>query len=192
MIEYISRLLAKFLFEDNNEKSSEEEIDILQYGIECIINILIPLIIIFIYAFRSHLTFDLYIWLFSFLILRNYIGGYHASSHVRCIILSSIVGIISLIIISQMSTAYFIIKMLIIILFFIVFLITGPMLQNESYSHMKQSLRQKALWTLIIYTICILLLFFLNIHYWTSLYIGTISACVLYIIEFLIRKYKTN
>lgn len=189
MIEYISRLLAKSLYDDNTEKSSCEEIEVLQYGIECIINMLIPLIIIFIYAFLSHKTLDMFIWLFSFLLLRNFIGGYHASSHIRCIVLSSIVGILSIIFISHMSTAYFTFKMLIIVLFFIVFLMIGPMLQNESYNHMQQSLRQKAIWIFIFYITIILLLFFLNLHYWASLYIGTVSSYVLYIIEYLIRKY---
>lgn len=91
MIEYISRLLAKSLYNDDTEKSSYEEIKILQHGIECIINTLIPLVIIFIYAIFSHRTLDMFIWLFSFLLLRNFIGGYHASSHIRCIVLSSFV-----------------------------------------------------------------------------------------------------
>ena len=91
-----------------------------------------------------------------------------------------------------MSTAFFIFKILIIVLLFTAFLMIGPMLQNQSYIYMKQSLRKKAIWTFLIYIASIFLLFFLNIQYWTSLYIGTISACVLYLIEFLIRKYKSN
>lgn len=192
MIENISKFLAKLLCDDNTEKSSCEEIEVLQYGIECIINILIPLIIIFIYSFCSHKTLDMIIWFFSFLLLRNFIGGYHASSHIRCIVLSSIVGILSIILVSRMSTAYFSLKLLIIVLFFIVFLMIGPMLQNDSYNHMKQSLSMKAIFTFVIYLAGILLLFFLNLQYWASLYIGTISAFVLYIIEFLMRKHKTN
>lgn len=192
MIEYISRLLAKWLYDGNNtDKSSYEEIEVLRYGIECIINTLIPLIFIFIYAFLSHRTLDMFIWLFSFLLLRNFIGGYHASSHIRCIVLSSIAGILSIIFISHISTEYFIFKILIIVLLFIVFLMIGPILQNESYNHMQQSLRQKAICIFIFYITIILLLFFLNLHYWASLYIGTVSACVLYIIEYLIRKYKS-
>lgn len=192
MIEHLSRLIAKSLYNNTAEKSSSEEIERLQYGIECIINILIPLIIIFIYAFLSHKTLDMFIWFLSFLLLRNFIGGYHTSSHIRCIILSSFVGILSIILISNMSTAFFIFKILIIVLLFTAFLMIGPMLQNQSYIYMKQSLRKKAIWTFLIYIASIFLLFFLNIQYWTSLYIGTISACVLYLIEFLIRKYKSN
>jgi accessory gene regulator B len=192
MIEHLSRLIAKSLYNNTAEKSSSEEIEMLQYGIECIINILIPLIIIFIYAFLSHKTLDMFIWFLSFLLLRNFIGGYHTSSHIRCIILSSFVGILSIILISNMSTAFFIFKILIIVLLFTAFLMIGPMLQNQSYIYMKQSLRKKAIWTFLIYIASIFLLFFLNIQYWTSLYIGTISACVLYLIEFLIRKYKSN
>lgn len=192
MIEHLSRLIAKSLYNNTAEKSSSEEIEMLQYGIECIINILIPLIIIFIYAFLSHKTLDMFIWFLSFLLLRNFIGGYHTSSHIRCIILSSFVGILSIILISNMSTAFFIFKILIIVLLFTAFLMIGPMLQNQSYIYMKQSLRKKAIWTFLIYIASIFLLFFLNIQYWTSFYIGTISACVLYLIEFLIRKYKSN
>ena len=41
MIEHLSRLIAKSLYNNTAEKSSSEEIEMLQYGIECIINILI-------------------------------------------------------------------------------------------------------------------------------------------------------
>ena len=161
MIEHLSRLIAKSLYNNTAEKSSSEEIEMLQYGIECIINILIPLIIIFIYAFLSHKTLDMFIWFLSFLLLRNFIGGYHTSSHIRCIILSSFVGILSIILISNMSTAFFIFKILIIVLLFTAFLMIGPMLQNQSYIYMKQSLRKKAIWTFLIYIASIFLLFFL-------------------------------
>ena len=176
MIEYISKLLAKSLYTDKNtEESSYEEIAILQYGIECIINTFIPLIIIFIYAYFSHRLPDMFIWLFSFLLLRNFIGGYHASSHIRCIILSSIVGILS-----------------IILVLFVGFLSIGPILQNESYNYMEKKIRQKAICLFISFIAGILLLYLLKIHYWVSLYIGTVSAYVLYIIEYFIRKYKAS
>lgn len=160
MIEHLSRLIAKSLYNNTAEKSSSEEIEMLQYGIECIINILIPLIIIFIYAFLSHKTLDMFIWFLSFILLRNFIDGYHTSSHFRCIILSSFVGILSIILISNMSTAFFIFKILIIVLLFTAFLMIGPMLQNQSYIYMKQSLRKKAIWTFLIYITSIFLLFF--------------------------------
>lgn len=192
MIEHISRLLAKSLYDDNNtEKSSKEEIDILQYGIECIINFFIPIIIIYVYALLSHSSLDMLIWLFSFLLLRNFIGGYHASSHICCIISSSIIGILSIYSISRISTEYFIFKILLIILFFIMFLKIGPILQDESYNDIQQSLRRKTIWTFVIYIAIILLLFFFNIHYWASLYIGTVSSYILYIIEYLKRIYQS-
>lgn len=195
MIEYISRFLAKLIYDCNaadaaEEVSREEEIEILQYGIECIINILIPLIIIFIYACFSHRLPEMFIWLFSFLILRNFIGGYHASSHIRCMIFSSMVGILAILYISHMSTELSIIKIIILILLFLIFLLIGPITQNESYNHIRQSLYQKATWTFVIYIAGILVLSFLHLPYWTALYIGAVSACVLYIIEYLKRKYK--
>ena len=193
MIEYISKLLAKSLYTDKNtEESSYEEIAILQYGIECIINTFIPLIIIFIYAYFSHRLPDMFIWLFSFLLLRNFIGGYHASSHIRCIILSSIVGILSIILMTHISSEQFIFKIILILVLFVGFLSIGPILQNESYTYMEKKIRQKAICLFISFIAGILLLYLLKIHYWVSLYIGTVSAYVLYIIEYFIQKYKAS
>ena len=159
---------------------------------ECIINTFIPLIIIFIYAYFSHRLPDMFIWLFSFLLLRNFIGGYHASSHIRCIILSSIVGILSIILMTHISSEQFIFKIILILVLFVVFLSIGPILQNESYNYMEKKIRQKAICLFISFIAGILLLYLLKIHYWVSLYIGTVSAYVLYIIEYFIRKYKAS
>ena len=101
MIEKISFYLAKKIYicsEANNLCVADEEnedIQVLQYGIECIINMSIPFIVIFGYAWYFKMLMPMIIWMTMFLSLRNYIGGYHANSHFQCI-LYSIVYIIDL------------------------------------------------------------------------------------------------
>lgn len=93
MIEKISRIISyKLLLFRNADEISNDDLDILQYGLECIINTLIPIIIFLIVAFHQHMIFDLVLWLITFLITRNYIGGYHARTHLRCIFISTITG----------------------------------------------------------------------------------------------------
>lgn len=62
--------------------------EVLRYGIECIINMNIPLIFLLVYAWHVRMLLSAIIWFATFLTLRNYIGGYHASSHWQCILYS--------------------------------------------------------------------------------------------------------
>ena len=92
MIEKLAFVLAKNIYlsvetEDihkNNLKN--EEIEVLRYGIECIINMSIPLMFLLVYAWHARMLLSAIIWFATFLALRNYIGGYHASSHWQCIL----------------------------------------------------------------------------------------------------------
>ena len=90
MIEKISHYFSKQL------AANTEEEEILQYGFECLINTFIPVIFFLVFAIVQNMITETMIWLILFLLLRNYIGGYHASSHVRCIVISTIYGLTAL------------------------------------------------------------------------------------------------
>lgn len=102
MISKISTKLAEKLY-NLSRNPVQPEIEILQYGIECIINILFPLLVVFIYSFFICNYIDMIFWSFSFLLLRNYLGGYHAPSHTLCLITSCFYGIISIYLISKIE-----------------------------------------------------------------------------------------
>lgn len=103
MIQSISHYFSEKL------ASNSEEQEVLQYGFECLINTLIPTIFYFLFALAQSMIFETIIWLVLFLLLRNYIGGYHASSHGRCIAISTLYGLLTLFCIDNFKSihAYF-------------------------------------------------------------------------------------
>lgn len=97
MIEKISAILAKWILQNTTTSPSDsDEYELLEYGIECIINTLIPIIFFITYSLSQCMFVEMLCWFITFLYIRNVIGGYHASSHISCIIVSTIYGIISL------------------------------------------------------------------------------------------------
>lgn len=92
----ITRLASYFsVFIGNILNYDEDDTEVLVYGLECILNTLITTILIVIFGFVSgHLTFCI-IWIVFFPVLRSKIGGYHAPKHYLCIISSTSLCIIS-------------------------------------------------------------------------------------------------
>lgn len=66
------------------------------YGMECFISECIANILLFAIALPLHQGRMMLFWLISFLAIRVHIGGYHASTHWMCLIISTLVGIGSL------------------------------------------------------------------------------------------------
>lgn len=60
------------------------------------INMSIPFMVIFVCAWYFKMLIPMLIWCVMFLMLRNYIGGYHAKTHFRCILYSSVYGVIAM------------------------------------------------------------------------------------------------
>ena len=52
--------------------------------------------VIFVCAWYFKMLIPMLIWCVMFLMLRNYIGGYHAKTHFRCILYSSVYGVIAM------------------------------------------------------------------------------------------------
>ena len=83
MIEKISYYLAKKIYMCSEADvtcvvdEKNEDVQVLQYGIECMINMSIPVMVIFVCAWYFKMLIPMLIWCVMFLILRNYIGGYH-------------------------------------------------------------------------------------------------------------------
>ena len=73
----------------------EEQKEIYSYGLEGLANELLADILLFLSALLLHKIPEMFIWCFSFTILRVNLGGLHASSHSRCIIYSTAIGILS-------------------------------------------------------------------------------------------------
>lgn len=95
MIKSISQKLSSYLAENGGEKDKQQ---IYAYGIECLLNELISDVLLLIAGLITHQLLDLILWWAAFTPVRIHLGGYHASTHFRCITIGTILGICSLII----------------------------------------------------------------------------------------------
>lgn len=192
MIEQLYLQIAKKIYSNNNTGNSSSEKDndlaIIQYGIECIFNILIPILIISIFSLFQHKVPEMILWIISFLILRNYIGGYHASSHIKCIIYSAILGVISISSLSLLDTSYITIKIILLTFYMIFFIVNGPILQDQSYQAIHNILFTKGLFFFIIEILIVYILLQNKIQLGNSVFVGVTSSFILYTIELIKRR----
>lgn len=93
--------------------SNTDEQEILQYGFECLINSIIPISFFLLFAILQNIIFETLIWMTLFLLLRNYIGGYHASTSIRCIVLSTLYGLFMILCMKYIHSVHLFIEVLI-------------------------------------------------------------------------------
>ena len=93
MIQLLAKKLSNFLIESG---LPSENIEIYSYGAECFLNLLICNSLLLFFGFSTHHLIEILLWIISFSCLRHHIGGYHANSHISCISLSVLLGILSI------------------------------------------------------------------------------------------------
>lgn len=103
MFSRLSRRLAYFFVEKNIIKS--KDIEIYAYGYEIMLSETVNWIITAIIALFTGKIIETFAYMLSFMRLRGALGGYHANSHIGCIVISAIVYIscLYLIILTPMS-----------------------------------------------------------------------------------------
>ena len=188
MIEKLAFVLAKNIYlsvetEDihkNNLKN--EEIEVLRYGIECIINMSIPLMFLLVYAWHARMLLSAIIWFATFLALRNYFGGYHASSHLQFILYSCGYEMICLYGILKMMAISLKIKLLICggMLLFNVWL--GPVIYDIYLERYRQRFYKYGIIVLSGEVTLAIFLKNFNQMYENAVFMGIFSAEILYLI----------
>lgn len=93
MIKKYSKKIAHLLINYSKTPSTEENIDIYIYGLECFFNTIIPLILLVVWGIFSKTIIETLCWLSSFCIFRHYAGGFHAPTQFSCILCSTMLGI---------------------------------------------------------------------------------------------------
>ena len=94
MIEtFAHRLAQKLISLSTKNTVTKDDIAVVSYGIECLLNLCIPFFFFLIYSCFTHRILGMVYFLISFLFLRNHIGGFHAKSHIRCLLYSTIYGL---------------------------------------------------------------------------------------------------
>ena len=82
MIVKLSKLITNILL--NQKSFSEKDIDIYQYGIEITISSLLNIVLIAIVGLVTKSLISGMIFLSTFILLRQFTGGYHAESYFKC------------------------------------------------------------------------------------------------------------
>ena len=93
MIHSLSLKLATYIAKSIN---ATESLEIYQYGLECFLNEIFIDILLLIYGFFLNDLQTVIIWNISFLLIQINIDSYHASTHFRCILLSTFTGILGI------------------------------------------------------------------------------------------------
>lgn len=177
MIKKISHYFSKQL------AANTEEQEILQYGFECLINTLIPLIFFFIFAIVKKMIVETIIWLILFLLLRNYIGGYHASSHGRCIVMSTIYGLITLFCICYFNSIPLTTEIYVCSLLIIFHILFGPIINDNDLIDNYRKYKIIGLIIIIVESILMIILNYKNIFIHSSLFFSIVSAELLHYAE---------
>lgn len=93
MIEKKARQIAGFLVQNGADPQNEA---VYAYSLECLLNLLFSDLLLFSIALMLHRFPEILVWTISYTLLRVRIGGYHAPTHIRCILSGTLIGILSL------------------------------------------------------------------------------------------------
>lgn len=93
MIEQFSKRVADTLVKNGADASQR---DVYAYSMECLLNYLLSDFILYAIGLCLQQFPALFVWSVSYSLLRVHIGGYHASTHAKCIISGTLVGLLSL------------------------------------------------------------------------------------------------
>lgn len=181
MIEKISTSITHVIC---NKSNSNSKFEIIEYGIECIINTLIPVFLLFIYCIINKTLMEMIIWICLFLHYRNLIGGYHASSHIKCILLSTIYCMLSIYAITISTHISIQCKLIIFIFCFIIHSSMNPIIHHEEDRN-QVYLKHCKIKIMITLSLALFFMFvfnYISISISNSIFIAIISAEILYLI----------
>lgn len=177
MIQNISHYFSKKL------ASNSEEQEILQYGFECLINTLIPTVFYFLFALAHSMIFETIIWLVLFLMLRNYIGGYHASSHGRCIAISTLYGLLTLFCINYYKSIPIMVEICICLTIAILHILFGPIINDSDLIENYRKYKIIGL-TIIIAESALMLIFnYYDVEIHSCLFFSLVSSVILHYVD---------
>lgn len=84
MIEKLSRTLVGYLLKENVIENNEDDIEYYQYGLEITISSLLNVALILILGIAFGSIVESIIFLVLFIPIRQFTGGFHAGSYLRC------------------------------------------------------------------------------------------------------------
>lgn len=113
------------------QAESEEEKEVVIYGLEAIVSTIVDLFFILIIGYISHNTLGTIIYLFCFCTIRVLAGGYHANSYLSCL-LCSIISYSFIVLVNPYLTQQYNMALIIMtVISYVVILIVAPVLNGK-------------------------------------------------------------
>ena len=103
MIEKFSKWFSAWLIQNGGDPTQR---NVYAYGVECLTNELISDFLLLFFGLLLNKTIFIILWCISFTVVRLFLGGYHASTHARCILTGTATGVCSLYINPIWTTLY--------------------------------------------------------------------------------------
>ena len=104
MIKYLSNKITSFLVCNNSIESEDNEI--CSYGLEVLISSLINLVIVLLLGFIFGKFIHTVFFILCYCSIRQFSGGYHASSHRKCIFTFLCMYIVTVLIVENIYSIY--------------------------------------------------------------------------------------
>lgn len=87
-----------------NNVISVEDAQVYRYGLELLLSTVINLVLMICISLVSGKPFIIIPYIFSFIPLRIFAGGYHSKNHIDCIVFNTVLFIISIVLLSLVPT----------------------------------------------------------------------------------------
>lgn len=144
MINYMSKKLTIKLLD--KKVISKKDNEIYEYGAEVFISLIINLAVLFLAAILINKIVELVTFLIFFCVLRHVSGGYHAKTHLRCLVIS-LLSYIVIVFINNFLSSYKLETIIICTLFSIIMIfkyapvenVNKPLSNNEIKKYKKRS-----------------------------------------------------
>lgn len=187
MIYRISNFLSDYICRNEGTPQNQE---IYRYGIECILNEIISDFFLILCAIIMHQVIPILIWNISFSLIRIYLGGFHATTHSKCIFYGTIIGTIS-VYFNFIWTHLNRVELTTLIILLLIFSVKyAPIThKNHPVSISQKSMARKCLIFFITLEGIIIVLFFKSFPFIISpIMTGMMTAFLMGLIEIIIRK----
>lgn len=170
MVEKISKEIAKGLV--RREVIEYEDYEIYEFGVEQLITNIIDLLTLLIVGLVTGMVCQGLIFAFSFMVIRKYAGGYHASTMLRCFFLTNFMLVIVILLMKFVEINRFMCLGIILMSGAIIGLLSPVQTKNKPLDGIEKLIyRKKTLITLVVETTVAVICTLLNK--------GEISACIM-------------
>lgn len=190
MLRKVSEMIASYFISHGNAK--EEDKDVYIYGIENLIYHIGTVLFMLCISIYLDNVMETIVFLITFKFLRNYTGGYHANTRVKCFITSVLVYLINVLIANNMKTVEHIKIIIILCAVSICLMIIFAPIENMKRKmtlQEKQSCKRTNRILLCLIVFMIFILFYLKvISFGVYIALALITTTFSMIVELLKRK----